>query len=545
MNRHLIFCMAVACCTGTICGCTLESVLSCVPGEHPNNNRSECIPDSAEACGNESTNCYDLPGVDKNALQCILHDSRSICEISKCNDGFALLNGAFDQDGKASDAGTVRNYCIPEDASHCGANDIDCVSLKPENAKSVVCDTDAHLCRIEQCTSAQFKLVDSTSSVGWMNQCTDVSDMECRNKYCTGDAFEHADKVDCDTTRTNNECIISSCRTGYYLYGDTCQPDSDEHCGNYDISCIATDDNPYPALVQSMRCEDGKCKISSCTNDGELKNGVCEKRSFECDNEHPCIKDEGVKSVSCVQNVCQIGECDLDTHHPRLTDNGIQVCVPHSVTDCSTNTTPHNCNDIPGFDKALDGKCEKGQCSASECQTGYHIKEGSMDGIAYKTCVENDVTKCGDKEDNCNETIWHSVTTTCENGYCQAKTCDTGMHPDPNKDKTVCVNDTSLACGQDAIDCMSENVASATCNNGRCQKTCKQSTHLTKDSSACIPDTDTECGSNRKDCTTIERAVSARCEKGECRVETCESGSGPIQRVPHALRIRQRCAGES
>ena len=106
----------------------------------------------------------------------------------------------------------------------------------------------------------------------------EVTDKECVKTHCVGDRFANASNFECDSERINDECHITSCDVGYYLYGGVCHENTDAHCGSHENSCLNSEDNPYPELVKTMKCgADGQCFIMECKDEAELNLGVCRK----------------------------------------------------------------------------------------------------------------------------------------------------------------------------------------------------------------------------------------------------------------------------
>ncbi|GEM_PF-5468480 len=522
-------------------GCSLESPLICGAGTHINADRSACEIDSPVACGSSAFDCTSVNGIAE--VNCSLVESVSLCEIKKCSDKYTLVSGQYDKDGKHNDEGIYTGFCVNEDVHHCGEHDIDCEKDKPERADEVVCDPDRHLCRIDSCLSSKDQIRSSKVNGNWLNECVEVTDYGCMEQFCQGQAFDNAERFDCDNTRTGSECLITTCKMGFYLDGNTCLPNDDENCGEKNFNCHQYEG--YDHIAEMLCSGSGQCVINKCDDESSFNGELCEEIERECKSDSDCEQVliqkgyAGVGSSKCNNFICMVTGCQ-DGYRLEATDEG-NICVEQTLSDCSGI----NCNEIPGFEHGLDGKCDNGVCTVSACADAYHVQSGIRDGNGYTTCESDDAQKCGDAQQNCRDVIDHSVTNVCMDGECHVQTCEVGMHPNPGDDYTSCIKDTVKACGQEAIDCLSEHVASATCVEGKCKLTCERLSHLNKDGTACVVDSATECGTMRKDCTTaISNASETTCEDGQCMVHQCKEGYGPdLTRSACSKDSSTRCGG--
>lgn len=546
MNKHVLSFLACVCIAG-LYGCTLEEAVVCGPGTHMIRDQKVCEPDSKTVCGPSSFDCTSLSHVED--VSCILVDSVSLCAVEKCSEGYVLISGTFDQDGNSDKDGMLSGYCTAEDIHHCGESDVDCEKEKPERADKVVCDASSHRCKIETCLSERDDIREVKFSGDWLNQCVEVTDYACIEQYCQGDEFANADTFSCDKARKGAECKIVSCKMGYYLDDGKCLANTDENCGQKEFNCHDYENKNH---ISKMKCSsDGQCVIAECDNDSVLKDMVCEEIEVECKMDEDCTElyknkeFEGIEDVQCEANHCRIMSCQ-DGY--RLgSQNGGYICIEQTLTDCSPTFQTYDCTDIDGFNHALDGACVDGVCTATMCEDGYHVQTGSFSGgVAYTTCEPDDAQKCGANPVNCKDVVEHSVQNDCIDGVCHVVQCEVGWHPNPDDNYQTCVKDNTNACGQKALNCISENVSTAKCNDGVCEVVCRRGTHPNKEKTACVVNSKTECGENRDDCTKIANSVDVSCEDGQCMVLSCQEGYGPTpDRTKCAQDTVYSCGGIS
>ena len=313
-----------------------------------------------------------------------------------------------------------------------------------------------------------------------------------------------------------------------------------------------------------------KCIFEHCgIEDGHEYEGKCEEDTTSHCGKHgkgcelgpnwlasQCKIDEGTGLAECVATDCMTGYALNAGECVKIVLSDLDNCGSYN-TKCS--------NIVVGWQ---DGTCDQGMCIPSECQTGYHLNEGSCVaddsnncGSVGNVCGQGQVCTKGECSDNCGD-----GEVRCEKGgavscvdpntstaYCGADdscssytTCKDGQacvggeckqNSCTNEDETLCVvqgenvcialdSDNADHCGmcnQKCSDRIMPNALSNTCSGGQCQYTCKEgyencgiATVPNCINTAHFQNDPNNCGECGKTCNAGEFCNAGTCQKSPC-----------------------------
>ncbi len=156
-------------------------------------------------------------------------------------------------------------------------------------------------------------------------------------------------------------------------------------------------------------------------------------------------------------------------------------CEADSVSNCGVHG-----NDCTKLDGWANGNCNNAACVFTECQSGYHLHEGS--------CEEDSIGNCGQHGNNCTIQIRDWANGDCTNGSCVV---------------TACLND-KIVSQNSCIDN----------NPGPQDPSCEAGNHPYNNS--CEADSVEHCGSHGNSCATaIADWADGSCTNGSCIVTAC------------------------
>ena len=205
--------------------------------------------------------------------------------------------------------------------------------------------------------------------------------------YCPTNSTEYLTCPDGTTSESGagniNECFKTCLE--YDLIGGVAKPEKEtvyypEECSFYGMS----DDGEYCDII------DNTCVKKVCESDYELKDGEC----VPCDREFAMTYKEQ-------------GNCQIETCVAGYFSTG---------TTCEKSSRPCEApNAISAEEKWDFEKNEFGQCTAIECEDGYHIESGACISDTQQCNIANGV---GIKEWNHSKNAWDKcIATYCDSGY--------------------------------------------------------------------------------------------------------------------------------
>ena len=447
-------------CTNGHCGCKL--------GYHEVNtgdNESYCVMDTKEECGNPETheieNCYDIPNAD--VVYC--HPNRG-CVIQMCVDNYHLYE--------------EENICEPDDPQNCGRHGVTCNVENAENScVNRYCSFECHEGYIRNATN-QFCISENTEACG-------TPPVNCTTRI---DGWAAG-------TCQNGQCKVTNCQAGFHLYDNSCEANTNDHCGEHSVSC---------AVAHAT---------NTCTQDG-----TCE---FQCDEDYrkstsgdSCVSNStvtcGSNNVNCAETMegWANGKCESDKCVASECINNYYVsggkCVKSDNTHCGSATI--SCATTHGTGTCTNNKCKY------VCDSGYHLTK------TENACEQNTTDNCGSSGYKCSEKFPNWSQGTCSNdGECIVSECKGDNHV--YKDGNTCEANTVSTCGSHDNACPTVSNGSYSCISGKCELSCKSNYHLSSDKKRCDPDSKTECGNLRINCPNQDGWEDGECINGSCVATSC------------------------
>ncbi len=514
----------------------------------------ECLPSKSTKCGNTTCGLHAVCNADKDT-----------CE---CEPGYTECNGVC--------------YNLSTDLLHCGSCSNECHIAHAEST----CQN--HECLFVRCNDG-YEYSNTTDRCEFTGRCAsgfvynhntgrcEASDKGCEQGQidCNGDGLvccncngacdgDKCDNAVCDpvvrcedgsgcasSCCIENVCVARSqcgstidCGQHAHVYGDGCEPDSVENCGEHGKTCnVPNADNDCIDGACTFKCSDGHHQMNDgcvpnnctdgqkfCTNKGEIGEvstcigGVlgeavsCE--TVSCNSENDCgICQNGDRQCADVMpQICADGAW-VDEIACSAPENGVAVCSGKGVCGytCSNGYTDNGricCKDVNNA-AILHDSSET--CSFS-CNNGYHE---SGTGCESDACTEGATQCSGRVPQTCSGGVWSGSTECaldkiCSNGSCIA--CASGKHVYENS----CEDDSVTNCGTHGNTCAKDN-ASAECTNGTCSYTCLA--NYCDVSGSCVNNNASYCyGANSQcgECTAPSNST-AKCTNGSCSY-TCKGG---------------------
>ncbi|WP_437725484.1 hypothetical protein [Sorangium sp. So ce861] len=379
------------------------------------------------------------------------------------------------------------------------------------------------------------------------------------------------------------ECIDGVCQEAGCMNGARDGSESDIDCGgSCDKKCATGDDCNRGSDCESRVCQEGLCVAPTCT-DGVL-NGTesdvdCGADCGGCEDRKNCRSSRDCLSNDCIDGVCgptcadgyancdrQVeGECEVNLRGDvdNCGDCGQKCALPRATAECQGGACkvkeceapyadcdgdPENgCEVNTSIDSSHCGACDElcpaehgdAYCEASECKI--ECDEGFTDcnGLIGDGCerdVTRDVLNCGGcgvecepkaggrpwcRDGECGETVCPAGRGDC-NGE-PDDSCEVDLAADPENCGT-CGGLCTVANGTGK--CTATGCAVGTCEpgfadcDGRYDNGCETNTETSL----------SHCGGCGETCTIAGGAP--KCEDGECKVRTCNSGMGDCDGDP-------------
>ena len=426
------------------------------------------------------------------------------CETNEtCNNGVCEPNddcpvsGQVKCDGTCIDPKTSNEYCGADDS--CGNFDKCDAGEGCSNGvcESLPCDTEGQVRCGATCINPKTS-----------------------NNYCGADAAcGNFDKCETNETCTDGVCKPNTieCNANQHVYGDGCEDDSLQNCGEHEKSCLSIDG------WEEGTCTDAKCVVTKCISGkhpSKDKNACFRDDVANCGADEYSCKDaiHGWGNGECTDGQCVLIQCSrLDSTHMSASGDS---CDDDNLDNCGA--VGRACSDvISGWS---DGTCYRNECTVSACVDGTHLVERT------NSCDPDDIDNCGAAGKKCADEISGWAEGTCTDAACVLTKCVDGKHlsTTPN----TCDDDTNNDCGDAHDDCTALGEGYY-CSNGQCKKNCDGGLTLCDGESVCIDLTSNanNCGSCGNVCSTegIAHAASMACESSSCVVDSCVAGYSVIE----------------
>ncbi len=494
-----------------------------------------CEKNSREHCGSHDYSCI-MTGV--SMAECVTDgDGNPTCDIIKCHDGFALIK---DDDG--AEVCRAANEC-------CGAACINCSEL-----------SETPYCLNGECAASCNPTEDPESVlIGCDYVC--VNPLESPT-YCGVNAFDIVNGV-CpkNICPSDQICEAGECRCseGFHLFGDGCEEDTVENCGEHGNSCLSDEG------VAAAECVDDQLGYKVCRTIACLENvgyhlienvegkTLCEKDSPEACGESGlnCIDEiENAKIVDCVLGKCVVSKCEdgyyinnnkcVEIQGVQCGDIyciGNQVCIEDTHT-CACEPESEECDGVCYNLKSdtqhcgdcntdcqvanADYSCADGQCVFS-CHAGFHEHDNG--------CEADDMENCGAHGAPCDSTVIpNGASFSCDEGKCVVNQCDLNYHLYDN----TCEEDTAEHCGSHENSCPSVDGGTYHCQSltKTCELQCNKAHHLYEGGCE-INDLD-NCGRHGNSCS-----IDYSCCTDPDGIAACEKPGGSTIKLCTPTRERE------
>lgn len=379
------------------------------------------------------------------------------------------------------------------------------------------------------------------------------------------------------------ECIDNVCQESGCMNGARDGSESDVDCGgSCEKKCATGKSCNRASDCESRVCQDSLCVAPTCTDgvvNGTESDVDCGGDCEGCEDGKTCRTSRDCLSGDCIDGVCgptcpdgyancdrQIGgECEVNvrTDVDNCGGCGVKCALPNAIAECQGGACkvkeceapyadcdgdPENgCEVNTATDSRHCGRCDEqcpavngdASCEASECKIA--CDEGFtdcnadvVDGCERRTT--RDVLHCGGCGIECvpeaDGSPW------CRNGMCGETICPAGRgdcNADPDDGCEVNLATDAENCGtcgslctvaNGTGKCTATGCAIDRCDagfadcDGRYDNGCETNTATSID----------HCGACGETCTIA--GGTARCEGGECKVRTCDSGRGDCDGNP-------------
>lgn len=414
--------------TGTYSrNCTVCSISNCPAGTYlDNNNCISCPADSYCTGGNTpAVSCADAGDrytqADTNATNInacydncqnsdisnatsvtgiIYRDGSNNCQATACAEKYYLNNdgtcsmceaGNFCEPGKApqtcpqgytSDSGTTSKYdcyktCEPIDNAQEQTERDHYNDENKNNCVAISCNKGYYLDN-GKCTKCPDG--SNCNETGTVISCE--YDYELINGICQPCNREHAQSY-----KTNGNCVIETCTTGYHPNGQTCETDNK--------SCSAPNAKSATQTWNATTKVFGACIIEQCTDGYHLADNICQT------NTESCKLDNGIGTRTWNTKSNKWGACIVNKCNP-----GYEM-KNNDCTECG------NMRDDQGniaVSTYIQG-CEIGAC----------MYQGELYTLNKKT--EKCILICEEEQDDTGRRQWNPNTGRCEH------TCNPGYTP--------------------------------------------------------------------------------------------------------------------
>ncbi|WP_437546453.1 hypothetical protein WME97_42335 [Sorangium sp. So ce367] len=379
------------------------------------------------------------------------------------------------------------------------------------------------------------------------------------------------------------ECIDGVCQEAGCMNGARDGSESDIDCGGSCDKKCATDKKCNRASdCESGVCQDGQCVAPTCTDgvpNGTESDVDCGADCGGCQDGKICRSSGDCLSDDCIDGVCgptcpdgyancdrlAKGECEVNirTDADNCGSCGQKCALPHATAECqggackvkaceapyadcdgnaengcevNTSTDSSHCGGCDELCPAANGDayCEASECKIA-CDAGFtDCNDQVVDGCERATT--RDVLHCGGCGIECVPEAggrpW------CRDGVCGETTCPAGRgdcNGDPEDSCEVNLAADPENCGTCGGLCTVANgtgkCTATGCAIGSCEPGFADCDG--RYDNGCETSTDTSlshCGACGETCTIA--GGTPKCEGGDCKVRTCNSGMGDCDGNP-------------
>ncbi|MBO4350078.1 MAG: hypothetical protein J6A01_03905, partial [Proteobacteria bacterium] len=251
-----------------------------------------------EHCGTCYSNCYSIAPQNAEVAGC----EAGKC-IYKCLDGYTNCN--------SDDSEVPLCYNLKSDNKHCGGCGEDYACPFPLICKNEICTysecESPILCEDNLCQNSDTQCglncvnckTEGHAADGYCNdegecvitKCTENYNLfegKCLQpgpEYCVADKassqpinctkIPNAVNPGCNTS--TGQCIVGVCKTGFHVYNNECEENSNENCGHHGQTCPNGSVGPH---ILTYECSaGGTCNVAAC-EDGYQKDGM---QCSQCD----------------------------------------------------------------------------------------------------------------------------------------------------------------------------------------------------------------------------------------------------------------------
>ena len=473
----------------------------CLEGFHlyyDDNHVPKCAKNTPESCGDTKSgtvqNCKEL---NEHSEDIVCNDDGT-CTIMTCEPGYHLNND--------------QNKCVENTDNQCGSDDNQCSTDMFNNSKSVICDTDNGVCKLESCNPGYHT---------YNGQCeaNTIDNCGTHGNICKTADFTGSTDITCTV---EGKCVATACtvsnslmnivtgKTGYHIYDGKCEENSEDNCGSHDKRCT-TSDVPGSSKVLCIP-QVGMCLPALCNTNF---HGYVSESSITCeaDNLNNCGAHDYVCNASnvpngtafgCSNGKCIATQCASGTH---LYDN---QCEANSNTNCGAHNT--KCTAGTG-ESGKTCNTATGKCIATGCNSGYHYYDGG--------CEANSDTHCGANGRACKAGTGENTRTCSTDGVCTFNGCTSGYH----SYGTGCEKNDNTNCGAHNRACKAgTGEAARSCStDGVCAfNGCTSGYHSY--GTGCEQNDNTNCGAHDRACKAGTGEAARSCSTdGLCPFAGCAS----------------------
>ncbi|WP_438033512.1 hypothetical protein [Sorangium sp. So ce204] len=262
------------------------------------------------------------------------------------------------------------------------------------------------------------------------------------------------------------ECIDGVCQEAGCMNDARDGSESDVDCGGSCDRKCATDQTCNRASdCESGVCQDGECVAPTCTDgvpNGTESDVDCGADCGGCQDGRSCRSSGDCLSDDCIDGVCGPTCPDGYANCDRLTEGGCEINVRTDADNCGS------CGQKCALPHAT-AECQGGACKVKACEAPY----ADCDGDPENGCEVNtatDSSHCGGCEELCPAVNGDAY---CEASECKVE-CDTGFTDCNGQVDDGCERATTrdvLHCGGCGIACVPEAGGRPWCRDGVCGET--------------------------------------------------------------------------
>ena len=357
--------------------CT-QSNKKCYPGTHYDDMTATCVNNDEKNCG--GNDCTKTPGWSMG--YCDGND----CYPTECTGHYHLVN-----------QNVAYPMCEEDTIEHCGPNRLDCTAKPDKGEKYSVCNLETLKCEVTKCESGyHFDSTNEHCEANTVHACGSYN-FDC-TRYIVGWANGSCVKND----KNEFVCVVEDCAVGYHTYDNQCEPDTNEHCGSHDNSCV---DTVKPYCTKKSDSSDYDCAAACSEGLKPCANGCFDVRN-DPDNCGDCgVKCSDSAFPKAVENTCKSYVCV-----PSLCENGYHVdgdaCVEDDEENCGTKG-----NACPNYLNA-DRKCVKGSCEMT-CQEGFSDCDNDTSNGCEIELIRMGLESCDACAASYKASVWQSGVPLC------------------------------------------------------------------------------------------------------------------------------------